>query len=204
MFLDPQTGGLKAPVTNTLDYTSSFCGVDIFLLGPKLTPLADGLNGDSEVRRDQRWRLAIYGDHLSSEHAKTRLLIHIDQMVLKYSPSRVDFLTFCALLILKLRAAWSDYRWTARRVDLASTSLWPQQENHQAHRVDDAYCHLHAAIIFFGVPVLPSQCPSARPEPDLHHRRGPSTYRTRQEKNARGPQPTAAFREGGRDSFGED
>ncbi|KAI6254315.1 hypothetical protein MCOR27_005841 [Pyricularia oryzae] len=81
MFLDPQTGGLKAPVTNTLDYTSSFCGVDIFLLGPKLTPLADGLNGDSEVRRDQRWRLAIYGDHLSSEHAKTRLLIHIDQML---------------------------------------------------------------------------------------------------------------------------
>ncbi|EJT77826.1 KH domain-containing protein, variant [Gaeumannomyces tritici R3-111a-1] len=81
MILDPQTGGLKKPVTETLDFTSNFCGVDIFLLGPKLTPLADGLNGESEVRRDQRWRLAIYGDYLSSEHAKTRVLIHIDQLL---------------------------------------------------------------------------------------------------------------------------
>lgn len=87
MVLDPQTGGLKKPVTETLDFTSNFCGVDIFLLGPKLTPLPDGLNGESEVRRDQRWRLAIYGDYLSSEHAKTRVLIHIDQLVRTSRPT---------------------------------------------------------------------------------------------------------------------
>jgi hypothetical protein len=78
---DLTEGVLKKGVTDFLDNLSGFCGVDIFLLGPKLTPVVDGLNGDVEVRRDQRWRVAIYGDMLSSEHAKTRVLIHIDQLV---------------------------------------------------------------------------------------------------------------------------
>lgn len=72
---------LKPAVTDTLDYISKFCGVDIFLLGPKLTPMVDGMTGDAEMRMDQRWRLAIYGDMLSSEHAKARVLIHIDTLV---------------------------------------------------------------------------------------------------------------------------
>ncbi len=81
MVTDLLAGGLKKSVTDTLDNISNYCGVDIFLLGPKLTPIVDGLNGDTELRRDERWRVAIYGDILSSEHAKTRVLIHIDQMV---------------------------------------------------------------------------------------------------------------------------
>ncbi|CAK7199964.1 hypothetical protein SEUCBS139899_002652 [Sporothrix eucalyptigena] len=81
MVADLTAGTLKKTVTDTLDQISSYCGVDIFLLGPKLTPIVDGLNGDNELRRDQRWRVAIYGDILSSEHAKTRVLIHIDRML---------------------------------------------------------------------------------------------------------------------------
>ncbi len=81
MVADLNAGTLNKQVTDTLDSISAYCGVDIFLLGPKLTPIVDGLNGDSELRRDQRWRVAIYGDILSSEHAKTRVLIHIDQWV---------------------------------------------------------------------------------------------------------------------------
>lgn len=80
MVTDP-SGGLEKSVTETLDNISAYCGVDTFLLGPKLTPIVDGLNGDTELRRDQRWRVAIYGDMLSSEHAKTRVLIQIDRMV---------------------------------------------------------------------------------------------------------------------------
>lgn len=72
---------LKTSVTETLDYISKFCGVDIFLLGPKLTPMVDGMTGDAEMRRDQRWRIAIYGDLLASEHAKARVLIQIDTLV---------------------------------------------------------------------------------------------------------------------------
>ncbi|KAJ4414644.1 hypothetical protein N0V82_007827 [Gnomoniopsis sp. IMI 355080] len=79
MVADLSVGSLKQAVTDTLDSISSWCGVDIFLLGPKLTPLVDGVNGDVDIRRDQRWRVAIYGDILSTEHAKTRVLISIDQ-----------------------------------------------------------------------------------------------------------------------------
>jgi hypothetical protein len=78
---DLAAGVLKSAVTDTLDYISKFCGVDIFLLGPKLTPMVDGMTGESEMRMDQRWRVAIYGDTLSSEHAKARVLIHIDSLV---------------------------------------------------------------------------------------------------------------------------
>ncbi|KAL2259560.1 hypothetical protein VTK26DRAFT_6723 [Humicola hyalothermophila] len=74
-------GVLKKSVIDFLDDTSAFCGVDIFLLGPKLTPIVGALDGDDQLRRDQRWRVAIYGDYLSSEHAKTRVLIHIDQLL---------------------------------------------------------------------------------------------------------------------------
>lgn len=81
MVADLNVGSLKQTVTEVLDHISAFCGVDIFLLGPKLTPLVDGVNGDVEIRRDQRWRVAIYGDILSSEHAKTRVLVSIDQWV---------------------------------------------------------------------------------------------------------------------------
>ncbi|KIH90141.1 hypothetical protein SPBR_00117 [Sporothrix brasiliensis 5110] len=91
MVADLIEGTLKKAVTDTLDNISNFCGVDIFLLGPKLTPIVDGLNGDNELRRDQRWRVAIYGDILSSEHAKTRVLIHIDRMLGRvYDVLRLD------------------------------------------------------------------------------------------------------------------
>lgn len=78
---DFAAGALKPEVISTLDYISTFCGVDIFLLGPKLTPMVDGMTGDAEMRMDQRWRVAIYGDILSSEHAKARVLINIDSWV---------------------------------------------------------------------------------------------------------------------------
>lgn len=81
MVADLTEGRLKPSVTAFLDEVSKFCGVDIFLLGPKLTPLEDGLNGGLSMRRDQRWRVAIYGDHISAEHAKSRVLIKIDQLV---------------------------------------------------------------------------------------------------------------------------
>lgn len=43
--------------------------------------MVDGMTGEAEMRMDQRWRVAIYGDILSSEHAKARVLIHIDTLL---------------------------------------------------------------------------------------------------------------------------
>jgi hypothetical protein len=81
LIVDSVAGTLQNNVTEALDAFAKFCGVDIFILGPKLTPTVDGLNGDVEVIRDQRWRVAIYGDVESTEHAKTQVLICIDKLV---------------------------------------------------------------------------------------------------------------------------
>ncbi|ETS83735.1 hypothetical protein PFICI_05611 [Pestalotiopsis fici W106-1] len=81
LVVDTKAGVLMKQVTDALDTFAKFCGVDIFILGPKLTPMMDVLNGDVEVIRDQRWRVAIYGDAESSEHAKTQVLIFIDKLL---------------------------------------------------------------------------------------------------------------------------
>jgi hypothetical protein len=81
LIVDAQGGMVHKHVTDALDTFATFCGTDIFILGPKLKPMGDGLNGDAEVIRDQRWRVAIYGDVESTEHAKTQVLIFIDKLL---------------------------------------------------------------------------------------------------------------------------
>jgi hypothetical protein len=81
LVIDSAATALKSHVVDHLDQVATFCGVDIFLLGPKFASPADGLNGNGDAGRDQRWRIAIYGDMESAEHAKTRVLIFIDRLV---------------------------------------------------------------------------------------------------------------------------
>ncbi|KAH8592974.1 hypothetical protein B0O99DRAFT_596793 [Bisporella sp. PMI_857] len=81
LVIDSAATALKSSVVDHLDKIGEFCGVDIFLLGPKFASLADGLNPTGEAGRDQRWRVAIYGDMESAEHAKTRVLIFIDTLL---------------------------------------------------------------------------------------------------------------------------
>ena len=80
--MDAQNGVVvRKDITDALVLFAEFCGVDIFILGPKHTPTTDGLNGDAEVIQDGRWRVAIYGDVESTVHAKTHVLIFIDKLV---------------------------------------------------------------------------------------------------------------------------
>ena len=81
LVIDSAAPALKSHVVEYLDNVANFCGVDIFLLGPKFASPAEGLNGNGDAGRDQRWRIAIYGDMESAEHAKTRILIFIDKLV---------------------------------------------------------------------------------------------------------------------------
>lgn len=77
-------GGVKANILEHIDILAKFTGTDIFLLNPKPNdpegPSSTYGNGN-EQGFDQRLRIAIYGDPESSEHAKTRVLIMIDQIV---------------------------------------------------------------------------------------------------------------------------
>jgi len=81
LVIDTAQTALKSHVVEHLDQIAAFCGVDVFLLGPKFASLVDGQNANGDAGRDQRFRVAIYGDMESAEHAKTRVLIFIDRLV---------------------------------------------------------------------------------------------------------------------------
>jgi hypothetical protein len=81
LVLDANETALRSHVVEHLDDIAKFCGVDVFLLGPKFASPSDGLHSNGDAGRDGRWRVAIYGDMESAEHAKTRVLIFIDRLV---------------------------------------------------------------------------------------------------------------------------
>ncbi len=84
LVIDQDQKGVRAVVLEHIDILAKFTGTDIFLLNPKpLDP--EGPNSSygngTDQGFDQRLRIAIYGDPESCEHAKTRVLIMIDQVV---------------------------------------------------------------------------------------------------------------------------
>ena len=81
------SGGIRTSVLDHIDTIAQYTGTDIFLLHPKAVDTevsGSYLGGGSENGLDQRFRVAIYGDMESAEHAKTRVLILIDQIVRFY------------------------------------------------------------------------------------------------------------------------
>ena len=75
--------GVRANVLEHIDILAKFTGTDIFLLNPKPNDhdSNSSYGNGYEQGLDQRLRISIYGDPESSEHAKTRVLIMIDQIV---------------------------------------------------------------------------------------------------------------------------
>lgn len=77
-------GGVRVEVLKHIDQVAKFTGTDVFLLNPKPEDPEDASAGNddgSNQRLNNHLRISIYGDTESSEHAKTRLLIMIDQIV---------------------------------------------------------------------------------------------------------------------------
>ena len=78
---------IKPAILEYLNDVARATATHIFFLKPK-NSVADtaSLNGALDKTLDERFRIAIYGDMDSSEHAKTRVLIMIDQIVRLISP----------------------------------------------------------------------------------------------------------------------
>ena len=104
--VDATLNGIKVTVLEHIDKIAKFTGSDIFLLNSKPAdpegPTASYANGTDQTL-DQRLRIAIYGDPESSEHAKMRVLIMIDQIVHNHR--------------------LSPYPWTATDSTLSSNAL---------------------------------------------------------------------------------
>ncbi|KAB8336793.1 hypothetical protein FH972_021102 [Carpinus fangiana] len=73
---------IRQGVLEHINYTAKWTGADIFLLKPRAPSVETAsFTGTLDNSLDQRFRLAVFGDMESSEHAKTRLLIMIDQIL---------------------------------------------------------------------------------------------------------------------------
>lgn len=67
---------------NQLDLIAKTTKADIFVLMPKQPDIESAsFNGKLDTAMDSRLRCAIFGDMETMEHAKTRVLIMIDQIV---------------------------------------------------------------------------------------------------------------------------
>lgn len=100
LITDNQTKEVRQPVLEHLDTLAKYTGTDIFLLTPKLrdtdSAIVSSYGYATDNGLDQRFRVAIYGDMESTEHAKTRVLIMIDQIV--------SFLFFCCPILVSSSA----------------------------------------------------------------------------------------------------
>ncbi|KAI9887202.1 MAG: hypothetical protein M1823_000950 [Watsoniomyces obsoletus] len=84
LVIDSAADAVKAGVLEHLDTVAAFTGTDIFLLGPgpsDADTIGTTFNYSPEISLNQRLRVVIYGDNESVEHAKTRVLIMIDQIL---------------------------------------------------------------------------------------------------------------------------
>jgi hypothetical protein len=90
LIIDPATQNVKGAVLNQLDLISKTTKADIFLLMPKQPDIETAsFNGHLDTGMESRLRCAIYGDLETMEHAKTRVLIMIDQIVSSQHPAAV-------------------------------------------------------------------------------------------------------------------
>lgn len=85
LVLDPAVKdepSIRTSVIDHMNYVANWTGTDVFLLKPKtMDAETASFSGTLDNSLDQRFRMMVYGDTESVEHAKTRLLIMIDQIV---------------------------------------------------------------------------------------------------------------------------
>ncbi|PKX99158.1 KH domain protein [Aspergillus novofumigatus IBT 16806] len=88
LIMDGSTKGVRSSVLEHLDTLAAYTGTDIFLLSPKFrdsdSSVVSSYGYASDNGLDHRFRVSIYGDMESAEHAKTRVLIMIDQILKRH------------------------------------------------------------------------------------------------------------------------
>lgn len=85
MIIESAPNKIRSTVLTHLDRIANYTGTDVFLLEPRGSdPELTGLSysGGAETSLDRRYRVNILGDTESVDHAKTRVLMMIDQIVI--------------------------------------------------------------------------------------------------------------------------
>lgn len=95
MIMNPDGTAIREDVLKHMDDIADRTKANIFLLHPKqLDADSASLHGNIDSGSENKLRISIFGDMECCEHAKTRLLIMIDQIVSRCS--------FCHSTIKKL------------------------------------------------------------------------------------------------------
>lgn len=132
LIMDASTKGIRTSVLEHLDTLAAYTGADIFLLSPKMldadSAIVSSYGYTTDSGLENRFRVAIYGDMESSEHAKTRLLIMIDQIVCVVSIT-MRFVRGVANFDLAETSCGCD----ETRTDDAYPRLWSYSQEYQAH-----------------------------------------------------------------------
>ncbi|KAF2279214.1 uncharacterized protein EI97DRAFT_412044 [Westerdykella ornata] len=100
LIIDRASGMIKAPIIKQLDQIAEYTKADMFLLTPKQLKDMESasFNGTLDTGLDSRLRCAVYGDMETMEHAKTRVLIMIDQILMRHVDSMKLELTMHTLI----------------------------------------------------------------------------------------------------------
>lgn len=88
LILDGAETGIRSSVLSHIDLCAKYTGTDIFLLKPRNADVSAAnaaYSDDIDSGLDQRYRVNIFGDMESVEHAKTRALMMIDQIVISFA-----------------------------------------------------------------------------------------------------------------------
>lgn len=187
--IDDAQSALKSHVVDHLDQISTFCGVDVFLLGPKFASSAEGQNNNGDAGRDQRWRVAIYGDMESAEHAKTRVLIFIDRLV-------SNEMHIIQLMGSNGNIAWTSCRWNYARALPSHSRMRTITKEYQAYRVDHKHGYLFPTTLLAGLQILPGWSTEEKPRGNFHHRRKLDEHCGCQAEDPRIGQPNENLHEG--------
>ncbi|KAG8627557.1 hypothetical protein KVT40_005040 [Elsinoe batatas] len=81
LLMNPDQTECRADVLKHMDEIADKTKADIFLLHPKQTDESASVHGNLELSTEGKLRVVIYGDMECCDHAKTRLLIMIDQIL---------------------------------------------------------------------------------------------------------------------------
>ena len=82
MIMNPDGTALRADVLKHMDEIANHTKAELFLLHPRLLDAeSSSLHGSLDMNSEGKLRTMVFGDMECCDHAKTRLLIMIDQIV---------------------------------------------------------------------------------------------------------------------------
>ena len=114
----PNTEGVRTDILRHMDDISDRTKADIFLLNPRPMDVdSASIHGTIDSLVENRLRLMIFGDMECCEHAKTRILIMIDQIVRPSTSAPTNLIYVLTAIVAHATSRHDQAR--------ALSDLWP-------------------------------------------------------------------------------